>query len=53
MTGYREFDGGPRQLRVDVIDAKQLTTLASLTPAEALVLASQLLAEVRRCNGRV
>jgi hypothetical protein len=39
MVGYRDHDGGPRQTRVDVIDARNRTTLLSVNPADARVLA--------------
>jgi hypothetical protein len=42
LTGYREYDAGDRVMRVDIIDARELRSLLSLTPADAIALAGQL-----------
>jgi hypothetical protein len=43
LVGYRPYDGGPREERVDVIDARGISeTLVSLSPVEATCLADQL-----------
>lgn len=41
-VGHREHDGGPVDHRVDLIDPRTLTTVASLSPDTAIVLAQGL-----------
>jgi hypothetical protein len=41
-VGYRDHDGGPRKLRVDIEDGTE--TVLSMTPAEAALLAVDLVA---------
>lgn len=43
LTNYGGDDDAPRELRVDLVDADQMTTLASLTPDAALSLAASTL----------
>lgn len=42
LVGYRDRDHGPRAERVDMVDARTLTTLMSLSPADARTLAARL-----------
>lgn len=42
LVGYLDHDGGARETRVDLIDTRTRTTLVSVAPADARVLAGWL-----------
>lgn len=51
LTNYGE-DGGPRELRVDLVDKDEQVTLASLTPDVALTLVAETLDAVIQARHR-
>ena len=50
LTGYGETENGPRELRVDIVDRDARTTVASMTPPEALALMTEMLSAVSRAR---
>lgn len=52
LTAYQEVDGGPAELRVDLVDTNGPSTLASMGLDEAANVAFRIVAELERARAR-